>query len=62
MKKNNILLRTIGILVTFVFFGCYPVSHIVVGEVRAPILPSEVVILNPLLFGSLTTSSTLTFI
>ena len=44
MKKNNILLRTIGILVTFIFFGCYPVSHIVVGEVRAPILPSEVVI------------------
>ena len=44
MKKNNVLLRTIGILVAFIFYGCYPVSHIIVGEVRAPILPSEVVI------------------
>ena len=27
-----------------IFFGCYPVSHIIVGETRSPISPSKVVV------------------
>tara|TARA_B100000700_G_scaffold328572_1_gene446843 strand:- start:13261 stop:13683 length:423 start_codon:yes stop_codon:yes gene_type:complete len=44
MKKNKLLIQTIGVLAAFIFIGCYPVSHVIVGEVKAPILPSEVVI------------------
>ena len=29
-------------LIVMIFFGCYPVSHIIVGETRSPISPSKV--------------------
>ena len=35
------LVSIIGLLMFFIF-GCYPVSHIVVGEKKAPINPSDV--------------------
>ena len=39
MKKITLTILNIFILV---FIGCYPVSHIIVGEKRAPINSSEV--------------------
>ena len=38
MKKLTIFILAIH------FFSCYPVSHMIVGEVRDPILPAEVII------------------
>ena len=37
----NRLVSIIGLLI-FLIFGCYPVSHIVVGEKKAPINASDV--------------------
>jgi hypothetical protein len=37
----NRLVSIIGLLIFFIF-GCYPVSHIVVGEKKAPINASDV--------------------
>ena len=39
MKKSIVL------LLAMILIGCYPVSHIVVGETKSPISPSQVKIL-----------------
>ena len=36
------MIKLIGSLIIMILFGCYPVSHIIVGETRSPISPSEV--------------------
>ncbi|HJL74862.1 MAG TPA: hypothetical protein QGH71_02235 [Candidatus Marinimicrobia bacterium] len=37
--------RSIVLLLAMILTGCYPVSHIVVGETKSPISPSQVKIL-----------------
>ncbi len=37
--------KTIVLLLAMILIGCYPVSHIVVGETKSPISPSQVKIL-----------------
>ena len=36
------LFRKISFLIVIFYFGCMPVSHIIVGEIREPIDPSSV--------------------
>ena len=43
--SRYISLRILIGLVIFLNIGCYPVSHIVVGETKSPISPSQVKIL-----------------
>ena len=37
--------KSIVLLLAMILIGCYPVSHIVVGETKSPISPSQVKIL-----------------
>ena len=43
--SRYISLRILIGLVIFLNIGCYPVSHIVIGEIKPPISPSQVKIL-----------------
>ena len=43
--SRYISLRILIGLVVFLNIGCYPVSHIVIGEIKPPISPSQVKIL-----------------
>ena len=42
IKHTHHMKKLIGSLIVMIFFGCYPVSHIIVGETRSPISPSKV--------------------
>ena len=35
-------IKKISIIIFFLIVGCYPVSHIIVGEKRAPINPNDI--------------------
>ena len=37
--------KSIVLLLAMILIGCYPVSHIVIGETKSPISPSQVIIL-----------------
>ena len=34
--------KSIVLLIVMILVGCHPVSHIIVGETRAPVIPSQV--------------------
>ena len=34
--------KSIVLLIVMILVGCHPVSHIIVGETRAPVSPSQV--------------------
>ena len=38
--------KSIVLLLAMILIGCYPVSHIVIGETKSPISPSQVKILS----------------
>ena len=42
IKHKHHMRKLIVSLIVMIFFGCYPVSHIIVGETRSPISPSKV--------------------
>jgi len=42
IKHTHHMKKIIVSLIVMIFFGCYPVSHIIVGETRSPISPSKV--------------------
>ena len=42
IKHTHHMRKLILSLIVMIFFGCYPVSHIIVGETRSPISPSKV--------------------
>ena len=42
IKHTHHMKKLIVSLIVMIFFGCYPVSHIIVGETKSPISPSEV--------------------
>ena len=42
IKHTHHMKKLIVSLIVMIFFGCYPVSHIIVGETRSPISPSKV--------------------
>ena len=42
IKHTHHMKKLIVFLIVMIFFGCYPVSHIIVGETRSPISPSKV--------------------
>ena len=42
IKHTDHMKKLIVSLIVMIFFGCYPVSHIIVGETRSPISPSKV--------------------
>ena len=42
IKNTHHMKKLIVSLIVIIFFGCYPVSHIIVGETRSPISPSKV--------------------
>ena len=42
IKHTHHMKKIIVSLILMIFFGCYPVSHIIVGETRSPISPSKV--------------------
>ena len=42
IKHTHHMKNLIVSLIVIIFFGCYPVSHIIVGETRSPISPSKV--------------------
>ena len=42
IKHTHHMKKLIVSLIVVIFFGCYPVSHIIVGETRSPISPSKV--------------------
>ena len=42
IKHMHHMKKLIGSLIIMILFGCYPVSHIIVGETRSPISPSKV--------------------
>ena len=42
IKHTHHMKNLIVSLIVMIFFGCYPVSHIIVGETRSPISPSKV--------------------
>ena len=42
IKYTHHMIKIIVSLIVMIFFVCYPVSHIIVGETRSPISPSKV--------------------
>ena len=42
IKHKHHMRKLIVSLIVMILFGCYPVSHIIVGETRSPISPSKV--------------------
>ena len=42
IKNTHHMKKLIVSLIVIIFLGCYPVSHIIVGETRSPISPSKV--------------------
>ena len=42
IKHKHHMRKLIVSLIVMILFGCYPVSHIIVGETKSPISPSKV--------------------
>jgi len=42
LSKESEMRKSIVLLIVMILVGCHPVSHIIVGETRAPVIPSQV--------------------